>query len=258
MTKLNQEAGAAEPTSENFRQKTRGELDEAKENIVSRKFRELIDNFRTMSTKQRIALIGEIIFAATIGKLLGNKPESAKTSSETEEEPTPPESESEEDSNPEAAEPEETEKKDSGLSKELDELAKMPDINQRVVKIAEKMVQNKVKGEHCWDWCDKVYKAAHVKRQELFSSFTKYEGKDCGENCAKDSQLDQIKPGAHIFINNKNKYDVHGNHSVIFLGWVDQGKRTARVAGCPFTNKPGVITTENLIKKPVTAIANPI
>lgn len=139
----------------------------------------------------------------------------------------------------------------------IEDLAKIPDRGERIVKIVDKMVADKIKAKHCWDWVEKVYTAAGVKRRGVFSCFNKYEGKDCGTQHADEKLLDQIGPGDHIFINNKNKYDKHGNHSVIFLGWVSRKNKIAKLAGFPGGSRPPVIYKRNLNNAPVTFIAKP-
>ncbi len=94
----------------------------------------------------------------------------------------------------------------------------------------------------CWDWVNKIYKMAGVAggkylTKEAFPRYTtKYPGKDCkagggpGESYATEAQYDMISPGDWIFYNNRNKADAHGNHSVLFIEWIDKDKKLARVA----------------------------
>ena len=94
----------------------------------------------------------------------------------------------------------------------------------------------------CWDWVDKIYRMAGVSggkylTKDAVPRYTnKYPGKDCkegggpGESYATDAQYDMISPGDWIFYNNRNKTDKHGNHSALFIEWVDRDKKLARVA----------------------------
>ncbi len=153
--------------------------------------------------------------------------------------------------------PKETEKCDEMKVPTIEDLAKIPDKGERILRIVDKMVTDKVKAKHCWDWVQKVYTAAGVKRKGVFSSFNKYEGKDCGEHHADEAMLNRISPGDHIFINNKNKWDKYGNHSVIFIKWVSRKKKIAKLAGFPGGSRPPVIYNRSLNSAPVTFIAKP-
>jgi len=110
--------------------------------------------------------------------------------------------------------------------------------------------------KHCWDWCEHVYKAAGAKRHTIYKS-PPYEGHDCGSCHAGPELVSRITPGDWLFINNKNTSDDHGNHSVIFLGWIDHDNLIARV-GSGSAKKPGCIHKTNLAKNQVTAIFKPM
>lgn len=261
---------------------TRKKLDQAKkrvspETLVREMVKKFLKKAPKMNNVERFIELGKILIAAAIlknvskikgwDKIMKLKATAEKKQAKEEDKKKPKKKKDKSDEvkktqsdKEETSEDEENEEEEAEDEKsEVEKLAEIPDINERVVKVTEQMVEEETTGLHCWDWCAKVYKAANVKRDNLFASFNDYEGKNCGEHCAKDTELNMIKPGAHIFINNRNKYDIHGNHSVIFLGWVNRKKRIAQTAGCPFTNKPAVIHKhENLFDKPVTAIANPI
>ncbi len=115
--------------------------------------------------------------------------------------------------------------------------------------------KGKYKPASCWDWVQYVYHKAGVKRNLLYVDLG-YAGLDCGKHHASPAMMDQISAGDLIFYNNKNTADEHGNHSVIFLGWIDREKGTAQVAS-GFYDNPGRIHEVNLIKKPVTFIGKP-
>jgi len=123
--------------------------------------------------------------------------------------------------------------KSTSLSEEFESIRKDSslDSGQKAIKVAEIIEKNGLKNKHCWDFVAKVYAEAGLKRKETFSCVAKYEGADCAQNCAPESELDNLKPGDHIFINNRNKADQHGNHSVLFLGWKNKDKREANVMG---------------------------
>lgn len=76
---------------------------------------------------------------------------------------------------------------------------------------------------------------------------------------------ENLKPGDHFFINNKNRYDFSGNHSEIFLGWIDKKNLVARVAGYPGKKNPPYISKRRFAPNErgsdwskVTAIVKPI
>ena len=136
------------------------------------------------------------------------------------------------------------------------------------------MVKRGVTGDHCWDWSDKVFHMAGCKRNVVFNvvneyASNKYEVKDgkkqyvktpdCGIHHAYEKEYAMLEPGDHIFVNNKNPYDNHGNHSEIFLGWADKSKMIARTAGYPGKGRPSYIReTRDFNKHPVTYIAKPV
>jgi hypothetical protein len=112
-------------------------------------------------------------------------------------------------------------RKDKSLSK-----------SEKIIKIAHLTKERGLVRKNCWDFVAKVYKLAGFARGgAIFSTIGAYKGKNCGENYAKDNVLNNLKPGDHIFVNNRNKADNHGNHSVIFLGWKNRKKGEARIMG---------------------------
>jgi hypothetical protein len=145
---------------------------------------------------------------------------------------------------------------------------------QGIVKAVEILVKKGVTGDHCWDWTDKIFHLAGCKRKIVFNSVPEYASKkyemkngkkeyvktpDCGTHHGNEKEFALLEPGDHIFINNKNQYDNHGNHSEIFLGWVDRSKLIAKTAGYPGKGKPPYISSSrNFNKTPITYIARPI
>lgn len=109
-------------------------------------------------------------------------------------------------------------------------------------------------GDHCWDFATKILKLAGCERgKRIFFSADKYSGLDCGDHHAKQEDLNKIESGDHIFVNNKNTSDEHGNHSCIFLKWIDRANLIAEVAGAS-GGRPGSIGTSDFKKTPVTCI----
>jgi len=97
--------------------------------------------------------------------------------------------------------------------------------------VADQLKEKGLVAANCFKFVEIVYILAGFKRESIFNSARAYAGKDCGENCAPPEVLDQLEPGDHIFINNRNEADDHGNHSVIFLGWADKSKYLGKVMG---------------------------
>ena len=127
----------------------------------------------------------------------------------------------------------------------------------RVVATALQHIEDQnVKGAHCWDWVDKIYKMANVKRQGIYHDIS-YVGKDCGNHKASQGLVNGLQPGDWLYINNKNKYDTNGNHSVIFIKWIAPGK-VAQIASCWGAGQPGRLHTNDFDKSPVVHIERAI
>ena len=136
------------------------------------------------------------------------------------------------------------------------------DPGERILRAIDDAIEQKIRGDNCWDWAEKVYVMAGLsvpsKKNVVYSSVGTYKGRSCGNHCASDALLDSLQPGDWIFINNKNKRDPEGNHSVLFMGWEDREKRIAKGADCAIQGGTGKINLKNLKDKPVTAIIKPI
>lgn len=116
-----------------------------------------------------------------------------------------------------------------------------------------------VQGAHCWDWVNKVYQRAGVSARRIYQDLN-YVGKDCGTHHASDELMSKIRPGDWLYINNKNRYDTNGNHSVIFLEWTNEAEGLARVASCGGAGQIGHIEPQprNLKQQGVTHISKPV
>jgi hypothetical protein len=129
----------------------------------------------------------------------------------------------------------------------------------RIARLAELAVKkHKTEGRNCWNWVDNIYLAAGCARKSLVSYIGSYEGMDCGNNHATEKELNKIKPGYHIIYNNKNKSDKYGNHSVIFIKWIDREKKIAEVASYYAAKNRSNLFNVNLNKSPVTRIFEPV
>lgn len=114
---------------------------------------------------------------------------------------------------------------------------------------------SEIKGAHCWDWINKVYYYANCTTQRVFQDLD-YEGPDCGNHKASMSLLSQIEPGDWLYVNNKNKLDDKGNHSVIVVEKL--GATKIKAAAVLRSGSSGVMYDIDLIKQPVTYISKPV
>ncbi len=137
----------------------------------------------------------------------------------------------------------------------------------------------------CFDWVSKIYEKAGVKRKQVFSSLGKYDGKNCGNAHAGETEYASIQPGDHIFYNlqtkrdaeyeekmklyeegklkkkpeHKEAVDSRGNHSAVFISWIDEGNKIAQLASGSHGTKWKM--HENPVdfnKMPITRIFKPI
>ena len=143
---------------------------------------------------------------------------------------------------------------------------------QKIMKVAELMKERGILSKHCGNFVEKVYGIAGYGHKRIFNSLGKYEGRDCGENCAQKEDLDKIEPGDSLYLNNMNTSSDRGNHSVIFVGWANKEKYIAKVMGfyaAGATSKSMFHTyNANLMRpsgderpkgcQPVTSIAKPV
>lgn len=160
---------------------------------------------------------------------------------------------------------------------------------ERVVKVAEYIIkkENHLRAQHCGHWVKLIYSIAGITRkQSLYplsrSAFAyacvnndysqgwkpkknpdgswnmnRYDSKISGMH-AKKNTYDKILPGDHLYVNNRNKYDNAGNHSVIFLRWKNKNAKIAEVLSW-YANKPGSqrIKTYNFNDMPVVYVSRP-
>ncbi len=146
-------------------------------------------------------------------------------------------------------------------AEEIDALVESSDaegVGKRVVESAGEFIKEGYSPAHCWDWVDRVYKRAGVTGRHVIFKSLNYSGKDCGDNHAGPDMLDKIRPGDWLYYNNKNSADSHGNHSALFIKWIDESNRIAQFASGYYKHpgrfhKKGVDLKKNpvvLIKKP--------
>lgn len=125
--------------------------------------------------------------------------------------------------------------------------------------------------EHCGDWAQYVYRTSGAKAKMVWPSREELKlanGRSKqihalrrgnypeGENEA----LELVQPGDWIYYYNKNPFgkgtDWEGQHSSIFLGWIDKNRRIAKTASGS-AGVPGREQKINLAKNPITRIHKP-
>jgi hypothetical protein len=134
------------------------------------------------------------------------------------------------------------------------------DMGSRILFAVELAMKENILGKHCWDWADKVYTIAGLpqsRRRIIFNSAGEH-GLNCGNFPADDEKLNQLKPGDWVYTHNKNYKDFNGNHSMIFVEWIDIGKRIAKLASCHNSGQPGTFDQRyDFNKSPVVFISKP-
>lgn len=135
----------------------------------------------------------------------------------------------------------------------------------RVVETVLREVGNRsVTGKCCWDWVRKIYRLAGMNLRRVYQNLN-YSGKDCRQYFKdndsareyRDQFVRRIEPGDWLYINNRNKFDTKGCHSVIFLRWIEPNK-VAQVASAGKSGQPGRTHTVNIDDKQITHISKPI
>ncbi len=123
-------------------------------------------------------------------------------------------------------------------------------------------------GDHCWDWVNKVYNAAGFSQEKRVTVYqhSKYEQRSKGKKFNRErpgkhenpSAMKGLQPGDWVFFFNQNKWDAVGDHSALFLRWIDAEKGIAEMASCPGADRPGRIHHTNFMKTPITTIIKPV
>jgi len=148
---------------------------------------------------------------------------------------------------------------------------------QRIKKVVEFIVkpENHIRARHCGNWVEKVYAIAGVKKMKILykdlsyafkggkvengwkpkTDPTRYDAKLTGTFASAPKLRKDLKIGQQLWVNNRNHSDYAGNHSVIFLGWVDKKGLKARTASW-FGNASGKqkIRVYDFNKTPVIGI----
>lgn len=142
----------------------------------------------------------------------------------------------------------------------IQEILQLPTVGERVAAMAEFAVRTNQyeNAKHCWDWVAKVCALAHAKEGKTVFQVARYSpnGKQIGE--LTESVIAGIGKGDWLYIHNGNQYK-NGDHSVVFLRWVDQGRKIAKVAS--FLNPEAGSKVEDnvdLNKEPIVRINKPV
>lgn len=133
---------------------------------------------------------------------------------------------------------------------------------KRVIQSAFERVKSDEQNRSCWTVCEQIYERAGVRRRSIYH-YPPYTGPDCGNCHAGPELVNRIAPGDWLFLNVKARdpktgipYDKHGNHSVIFLRWLDKENSLAQVISGGGSTHPRIHKSD-LKKSPVTYIAKP-
>jgi hypothetical protein len=123
-------------------------------------------------------------------------------------------------------------------------------------------------GDHCWDWVNKVYDKAGFSQEKRLTVYQhpKYERRSKGKKFNRErpgthenpTEMKGLQPGDWVFFFNQNKWDAVGDHSALFLRWIDAEKGIAEMASCPGAGRPGRIHRTNFEKMPITTIIKPV
>lgn len=138
----------------------------------------------------------------------------------------------------------------------INKIKSLPPVDRIIYGIRLAMEKYRTGARHCGDWVERVYKAVGCTPKTIYKNL-RYEGRDCGDIHAKERDLAKIQPGYHLYYNNKNQASKRGNHSAIFIEWVDYDKKIARVASYYAKSNRLSIHSANFKKNPVTYIGEP-
>lgn len=95
---------------------------------------------------------------------------------------------------------------------------------QHILHTADRMIQRGITtNKGCWDHLDKVYHDAGVPRSARFQAFN-------GHRKGPYASLEQIRVGDWLHYNNLG---YGGEHSGIFIGWVDRSRYIANILSHP-------------------------
>lgn len=129
----------------------------------------------------------------------------------------------------------------------------------KIIQAADQVIKSGATSSSCWHWIELIFKRAGLYQGSFGDWFAyiwkggQYD-KSNPQKFLTVAQLDILKPGDWLYIHNANQYDRNGNHSVLFMSWIDRQRGLARVAFTRFAGKAGEIGTRDLIAQPVAYI----
>jgi hypothetical protein len=135
---------------------------------------------------------------------------------------------------------------------------------QSILSAAQQIADEQTIGLHCFDFVHKIFTRAGyggTPNNEAADLDFLWIGSQYADTYKRrtiqprmfmtDGELEQLQPGDWLYIHNKNTYDAKGNHSIVFLGWIDKANRIAKTAEQRFSKRPGEIAKRDFRKHPV-------
>ncbi|MBU1445736.1 glucosaminidase domain-containing protein, partial [Patescibacteria group bacterium] len=138
------------------------------------------------------------------------------------------------------------------MQKIRDKIPGLEDIKEpgaRVAAVAEWVAKNEdIYAKHCGNWVERVYAIAGVTMKSGLYHNMDYARENGqwkrtvdqsivpdarnGKNALNERPdlVDSLQAGYWLYLNNRNSFDLGGNHSVIFIRWVDKENRIAECA----------------------------
>jgi hypothetical protein len=137
---------------------------------------------------------------------------------------------------------------------------------RRVVSNAGELISESFKPIHCWAWVWKAYersgytgaKYPTLKNVKVLFKGSQYTGS--GAKWFPLSRYDELRPGDWIYIHNGNKYDTagRGNHSGVFIKWLDRSNYIAQTASSRGKGKVGGYRRRDLRAMPIAWLMRPV
>lgn len=139
-------------------------------------------------------------------------------------------------------------------AREMQEIMSNPELGKRIAEMAVLAVNSGQlnNAQHCWNWAEKVCQQVGARFGETIFRTAAY-----GSPKGRLEDINLME-GDWLYIHNGNKSDKRGDHSVIFLGWKDEGSQLAYAASFPGPGKKARIHTVDFSKAPITSINRPV
>lgn len=136
-------------------------------------------------------------------------------------------------------------------------------IRQRVVNAAMDLLRTYSPGKHCWDWVEQAYRNARAKRRTVYRHTNYIRRAVRGDSTFNDNPenppvVASIESGDWVFVHNRNGSDRRGDHSILFLRWLDKGNLIGQAVSCPRGGCSGRIHRVDFKRTPATLIMKPV